>query len=114
MNWFSSSRGQAGSDSCSVSQGHAIQKERIETIRAAMLEALAGTDAPGARVLMLRIHCAGDAVGLWYMRPEVMSMLASRHGEATARRTLARLGIHFQGILPEGLSRRLEFTKETP
>ena len=113
MNWFSSSRGQAGSDACGAVHAHAVHKERTEVIRAAMLEALAGTDAPAARVLMLRIHCAGDAVGLWYMRPEVMSMLASRHGEAAARRTLARLGIHFQGVLPEGLSRRPEFTKET-
>jgi hypothetical protein len=103
MNWFSSSAGQV----------QAAPRERIEAIRAAMLEALAGTDAPGSRLLMLRVHCAEDAVGLWYMRPEVMSMLASRHGEATARRTLARLGTHFQGVLPAGLERPLEFTQET-
>jgi len=114
MNWFSSSRGHAASDSPSAATAHTAHRERTEAIRAVMLDALAGADAPGARTLMLRIHCATDAVGLWYMRPEVMTLLASRHGEATARRTLQRLSTHFQGILPAGLSGRIEFTQETP
>ena len=107
MNWFSSGRPQAGHESPSVGRAHAIQKERTEVIRAAMLEALADADTPAARMLMLRIHCAGDAVGLWYMRPEAMSVLAARHGEAMARQTLARLGVHFREILPEGLASQL-------
>ena len=128
MNWFSSGRSQAGSESAGAGHAHAIHREGTETIRAAMLETLAGADSPAARMLMLRIHCAGDAVGLWYMRPEVMSVLASRHGEAMARQTLARLSVHFRELLPEGLaaqlrpaascaisvhSRRLDFIEET-
>ncbi|ROZ72048.1 hypothetical protein [Ramlibacter sp. WS9] len=114
MNWFSSSRGLAGSEPAGAGPARATHKERTEALRSAMLEALAGISAaPGARALMHRIHVAGDAVGLWYMRPEVMSMLASYHGEAVARQTLARLGIHFQGILPEGLASQLRPTGRT-
>ena len=111
MNWFSSSRGLAGGDAADAGPALATHQERTEALRSAMLEALAGIGpAPEARALMHRIHFAGDAVCLWYMRPEVMSMLASHHGEAVARQTLARLGIHFQGILPQGLASQLRPT----
>ena len=105
MTWFSSGR-PAGGDSFGPGPAPALHRQRTEAVRAAMLEALAGTDQPAARSLVIRVHCAADAVGLWYLRPEVMSVLAARHGEAAARQTLARLGVHFRDILPEGLASR--------
>jgi hypothetical protein len=83
------------------------QRERCGILRAAMLEALDGVDTAAARMLKLRIHCSADAVAIWYMRPELMSMLASQRGEVTARQMLACLSVHFQGLLPAGLAAQL-------
>ena len=107
MNWFSVSSGQASRGRGRPAFTPAAHRERTEVIRAAMLEALEGLAAPEARALMRRILGAGDAERLWYLRPEAMSILASAHGEAFARQTLARLSVHFKDVLPAGLASEL-------
>ena len=106
MNWFSASAPQPA-EARREPHSPQVHQERCDVIRSAMLECLAGLPCPNARALMLRIHCAGDAEHLWYLRPETMSVLASRHGEALARQTLARISVLFQDVLPEGLASQL-------
>ena len=81
--------------------------ERLESIRHAMLDALAGTHDERSTMLAWRIRLSRDVQGLWYLRPELMAALANAHGEAVARRTLSRITELFSGGLPHGLSRQL-------
>lgn len=85
----------------------AICHEKTESIRAALMETLNGAATPDALALIQRIRYASDAQRLWYLRPEVMSALASLHGEARAREALARISTLFQGVLPDGLACKL-------
>jgi hypothetical protein len=97
-----------------------LHSEATELIRAALSEPLDGSPCPFARNLLLRIKFASDAEHLWYLRPEAMSVLASLHGEAHARQTLARITPLFQDVLPDGLASKLradgagKSPKETP
>lgn len=78
----------------------------VEDIREAML-ALAGNleDKRFAHVGR-RIRYAMDAVGLWYLRSDLMAMLASRDGEAQAREELRAITGMFKHLVPEGLKSR--------
>ena len=80
-----------------------LYRERMERIRAALTEAL----PPGAHGLAHCIEYAGDAEQLWNLRPEVMSVLSCRHGEAHARQVLAGISPLFEDILPAGLASML-------
>lgn len=82
-------------------------RETTESIRAALMETLNGAATPDALALLQRIRYESDAQRLWYLRPEVMSVLASLHGEAHAREALARISSLFQGVLPNGLACKL-------
>jgi hypothetical protein len=106
MNWFTTSPSAALSPRPwgSRSASHAAA---TETIRSALLGALAGSANPGARSLSHRIHFAPDAERLWHLRPEAMSVLAVVHGEARAREALAGISTLFQDVLPDGLACKL-------
>ena len=106
MIWFTASRPQPN-DSARQVQSPARLQERIDVIRAALLEVLDRVQTPDSRALMVRVLCAGDAERLWYLRPQAMSVLASWQGEALARQTLARISVLFQDVLPEGLASQL-------
>jgi len=43
---------------------------------------------------------------LWYLRGDLMSVLAGRHGEAAARAKLTAINEMFEQLLPEGLRSR--------
>ena len=107
MNWFFTSNHPAVPECRRSAFASQAQLERTEFIRSAMLETLEDLATPDARALMLRILVAGDAERLWYLRPDAMSVLASRHGEVLARQTLARISVHFRDVLPEGLASQL-------
>ena len=78
----------------------------LENIREMML-ALAETDGSerGAG-LVRRIRYAMDLQALWFMRGELMALLARGHGEAAARRRVEELSAHFEDLLPSGLRSR--------
>ncbi len=69
----------------STIQDSPARSEATELIRSVLIKALAGAATPAAHLLRLRIQYATGAEPLWYLRPEVMGVLASLHGEAHAR-----------------------------
>jgi hypothetical protein len=78
----------------------------IEDIRSAMLGLMtAGEDERFPHVVR-RIRYAGDVQGLWYLRGDLMAVLASSHGEAAAREKLESLRDMFEDLLPRGLRSR--------
>ena len=78
----------------------------MDQVREAML-ALTGDD-PGERSagLARRIRYATDLQALWFMRGELMQLLARHHGEAAAREKLDELSSLFSDLLPSGLRSR--------
>ena len=78
----------------------------LEEIREAMLE-LAHTDQsdPGLKVVR-RIRYAIDVQTLWFLRGEVMGLLARTRGEAAAREEIDRISDLFADLLPQGLRSR--------
>lgn len=77
----------------------------FEGIRESML-ALLGDAADEFPHVRRRIHYAIDVQALWYLRGDVMAVLASRHGEAVALEKLDTLTEMFEDFLPSGLRSR--------
>ena len=92
--------------SVSTRVSHAADAATMDQIREAML-ALAGDD-PGERAagLVRRIRYATDLQALWFMRGEIMQLLARNHGEAVAREKVDELSSLFADLLPSGLRSR--------
>lgn len=76
-------------------------KARIETIRKAMLDNLADIP-PNIRLTKVhsRVRFAPDIQALWYLRGDIMTLLAEARGEAHATERLTRITVLFQGLLP--------------
>ncbi|MBC5783535.1 hypothetical protein H8N03_11315 [Ramlibacter sp. USB13] len=85
---------------------HAEDAASMDQIREAML-ALVSED-PGERAagLARRIRYATDLQALWFMRGEVMQLLARDQGEAVAREKVDELSSLFSDLLPSGLRSR--------
>lgn len=78
----------------------------MEAIREAMLQ-LASLDASDRGAgLARRIRYATDLQALWFMRGELMHLLARTEGEAAARSKLDDLSSLFGDLLPPGLRSR--------
>lgn len=78
----------------------------MEDIREAMLE-LIGDDGPRRYPQVTRrIRYATDIQALWYLRGDLMAILAGLHGEAEARKHLRAISTMFTGLLPPSLTRR--------
>lgn len=78
---------------------------RTEYIRQTML-ALVELDGDGrAEKLARRIRYA-DLEALWFMRGELMGLLARNYGEMVAREKVEGLGAMFEDLLPAGLRSR--------
>jgi hypothetical protein len=86
-----------------VEEHDAVDMERF---RQAMLE-LAGT-VPGDRSarLALRIRCAATLQSLWFMRSDMMALLAPALGEAEARHRLEVISAQVREALPAALRSR--------
>jgi hypothetical protein len=84
----------------------------IEDIRDSML-ALIDDDAEKPHVTR-RIRYALDVQALWYLRGDLMSLLAGRHGETAARAKLAPINDMFENLLPQGLRSRPSPLNSTP
>jgi hypothetical protein len=84
----------------------AVAHAHLQALRQAMLDALqpgASINAPHVDLVRKILH-ARSVEGLWYARDDLMVALASDHGEAAARATLAQLSQRFEGLLPEAAS----------
>jgi len=81
-------------------------RERLDAIRRAMTELASACGGKAASGLAMRIPYAGDVQALWFMRSELMGLLAVSRGEASARESVEKLGAMFNGLLPEALRPR--------
>jgi hypothetical protein len=77
----------------------------MEQIREAML-ALASLDDLRSAAVVRRIRYASDLEALWFIRGELMALLARTHGEAAALEKLETLSSLFSDLLPKGLRSR--------
>ena len=82
-------------------------ERRIKDIRQAMLDCLAGLGESNelARV-WARVLYAADIQALWYLRSEMMTLLASLLGESSAHAHLAHITGMFNGLLPAAQASR--------
>ena len=78
---------------------------RTETIRVRMIEMVELDGSERAEKLARRIRYA-DLEALWFMRGELMGMLARAYGELAARERLEGLSAMFEDMLPSGLRSR--------
>ena len=78
----------------------------IQDVRDAMLELLAQLPDNPAPVITRRIRYAGDVQALWYLRSDLMAVLAKRHGESTARAKIESITEMFADLGPLGLRSR--------
>jgi hypothetical protein len=78
----------------------------MEDIREAMLELLGELGPQRFPNVTRRIRYAGDVQGLWYLRGDLMAVLADLHGEAVARERLEAVTELFQGLVPGSMTSR--------
>jgi len=78
----------------------------MRDIRQSMLDCLAqyGIDAKSS--IHMRVSYASDIEDLWYLRGDVMAVIASNDGEVVAKKKLAQISDRFNGWLPKGLTSR--------
>ncbi|HUR89737.1 MAG TPA: hypothetical protein VMZ74_11670 [Ramlibacter sp.] len=77
----------------------------LEDIRTAMLR-MAGPPTEASAILVRRIRYSADPQALWFLRSELMALLARKHGELVARTQLEMLSDMFRELLPSGLRSR--------
>jgi hypothetical protein len=74
---------------------------RIKDIRQAMLDNLAGLgESHQIARIWARVLYAPDIQALWYLRADVMTLLAGLLGESAAHSRLATITPMFNGLLP--------------
>ena len=78
---------------------------RTEAIRQGMLGMVELDGSERAEKLARRIRYA-DLEALWFMRGELMGMMARSYGEVAARERLDTLSSLFEDLLPSGLRSR--------
>ena len=78
----------------------------MQDIRDAMLELMGNPIDHPAPHVMRRIRYAIDIQTLWYLRGDLMGVLARRHGEAVARQKLAPVTQMFADLGVTGLRSR--------
>lgn len=78
----------------------------MDQIREAMLAMAAMDHGERAAGLARRIRYATDLQALWFMRGELMQLLARDHGEVAAREKVDELSVMFTHLLPSGLRSR--------
>ena len=82
------------------------ETEALERFRAAMLTLLDGNISDQGARLNLRIRCAASLQSLWFMRSEMMALLAADFGELEARHRLELVSESVRDSLPSGLRSR--------
>jgi hypothetical protein len=94
------------STSSAPAPGREEARERMEEIRRTMTGLASSCGGRASAGLAMRIHYAMDVQALWFMRSELMGMLAMSRGEVPAREAIEDLGRMFNGLLPDGLRPR--------
>ncbi len=79
---------------------------RVDDIRDAMLVLLGGAEGDRATHVKRRIRYAVDVQALWFLRGDLMAVLAGAHGEGAARQMLLGVSGMFDNLLPQGLRSR--------
>jgi hypothetical protein len=78
---------------------------QLEDIRHAMLASL--SDIPAGTLGLDKtwgaIARAGAAQSLWYLRSDLLALLAAHHGEVDARKDLDNITQMFRGLVPASL-----------
>lgn len=78
----------------------------IEDIRRRMIELLDSEDDERAGIVRRRVRYADQVESLWFMRGELMAVLARSRGEAAALELVSSVSDMFDDLLPEGLRSR--------
>lgn len=78
----------------------------VSHLRQAMLDVLAEAGESCFSPVARRIDGADDAQTLWFLRADMMAVLAARYGEERARERLLEISDQFNGVLPRGLRAR--------
>ena len=78
----------------------------VEGIRDSMLALVGDVPETAFPHVVRRIRYAVDVHALWYLRGDVMAVLASKYGESEALARLETLTEMFEDFLPEGLRSR--------
>jgi hypothetical protein len=79
-----------------------------DEVRQEMLDLVATCPPDAGASLQRRLRFA-DAQGLWFMRSELMALLARTRGEVAAREAVTGLSLRFEGLLPASLKARASF-----
>ena len=82
-------------------------ESRIKEIRQAMLDSLAGVgESQQLARVWARVLYAPDIQALWYLRSEMMILLAGLLGESAAHARLSTITDMFNGLLPSAQKSR--------
>jgi hypothetical protein len=78
----------------------------MEDIRETMLDLATIDEDQRSGPVVRRIRYASDLEALWFIRGELMALLARNHGEAAALERIESLSSMFADLLPRGLRSR--------
>lgn len=78
----------------------------LDSVREAMLDAMGASGASGYPLVRLRLSYANEIQDLWYLREDLMSVIAAIEGESVARSKLTQISQMFRGLMPRGMSTR--------
>ena len=74
---------------------------RLDDIRDAMLDSLLALDDRSRKDLCQKLERVTEVQTLWYLRSEMMALLASHYGEEVARQKLDVVTELFRGVVPD-------------
>jgi hypothetical protein len=87
--------------------GNGAQPQRaLVEIRAVMLQAIGPFVDPGVLALQRKLAFAHGFQDLWYLRGDVLAVIAVFQGETVAKAKMADITDMFKGYLPPGLVSR--------
>lgn len=89
-----------------VAPSESTMESATEDVREAMLSLLGEANAAKFVHVTRRIRYAADIQALWYLRGDLMGVLAAVHGERAAREKMEPISEMFHGLLPGSLSTR--------
>jgi hypothetical protein len=92
--------------SVSTAQRRPDDGSALENIRELMMSLATMDGSERGAGLSRRIRYAMDLQALWFMRGELMALLARSHGEAAARAKVDEVSALFEDLLPPGLRSR--------
>lgn len=117
MRWFKADPG-GGSPALSGPAAAAPQAAAggagIDDIRVRMLACIGESDIRRFPYIAHRIRHAPDVAALWFLRGDLMALLAGSHGEVAATEMVMAVTEMFGDRLPQGLRPRPSRPNSTP